>query len=135
TNVNVSSVGGSCTNGDGAVSVTLGGSPTVPATAACSGGSWTLTLTTALSAEGTYTFAASQTDAAGNLGSSGNKVITIDKTAPVVTIVSTIPSTINSAGSSTITWHANENGTYTVRKAGTDCSSGTQLGSSGTYST
>src|SRR5439155_22725318 len=87
TNQNVTSVGGSCSSGDGPVSVTLGGNPTSPATASCSaGGSWTLTLSPALSAESTYTFAASQTDAAGNPGSSGNKVVMIDKTAPGVTI-------------------------------------------------
>jgi len=54
--------------------------------AACSGGSWTLTLTTPLTAEGTYTFTANQTDAAGNSGSSGSRTITIDKTAPTLTI-------------------------------------------------
>jgi hypothetical protein len=86
TNQNVNSVGGSCTSGDGPVSVTLGGNPTSPATASCLSGGWTLTLNSALSAEGTYTFAASQTDAAGNPGSSGNKSITIDKTAPTVTV-------------------------------------------------
>ena len=51
-----------------------------------------------------------------------------------MTIDSTNPSTINSAGSSTIIWHASENGTYSVRKGGTNCSDGTQL-NSGTYST
>src|SRR5204863_137437 len=86
TNQNVSSVGGTCTTGDGAVSVTRDASPTAPATAACSAGSWTLTLTTALSAEGSYVFAASQTDAAGNSGSSANKPLTIDQSAPVVAL-------------------------------------------------
>jgi len=88
TNVNVTSVGGACTTGDGAVSVTLGVNPTTPATATCSSGTWTLTLTTALSTDGAYSFAASQTDAAGNVGSSGTKTVTIDKTPPTVTITS-----------------------------------------------
>src|SRR5207248_1635968 len=48
--------------------------------------SWTLTLTTAITVDGSYIFAASQTDAAGNTGNSGNKTITIDKTAPTVTL-------------------------------------------------
>jgi hypothetical protein len=85
TNQNVSSVGGSCTTGDGAVSVTLDGNAANPATANCSSGNWTLTLTNALSNEGTYTFSASQTDAASNTGNSGNKSVSIDKTAPTVT--------------------------------------------------
>src|SRR5204863_271049 len=60
---------------------------TAPATAPCSAaGSWTLTLTTALSAPGSYVFAASQTDAAGNSGSSGDKTVTIDKTNPTLTL-------------------------------------------------
>src|SRR5215207_1740851 len=85
TNANVTSVGGSCTTGDGDVSVTLDENAANPATANCSSGNWTLTLTNALSNEGTYAFAASQTDAAGNTGNSGNKSVTIDKTAPTVT--------------------------------------------------
>ena len=82
----MTSVGGSCTTGDSPVSVTLDGNPTSPASATCSAGNWTLTLTTTLSGEATYTFAASQTDAATNSASTGNKQVTIDKTAPVVTL-------------------------------------------------
>jgi hypothetical protein len=85
TNGDVTSVGGSCTTSDGDVSVTLDGNATNPATASCSSGNWTLTLNSALSDEGEYTFSASQTDAAGNPGSSGNKSVTIDSTAPTVT--------------------------------------------------
>jgi hypothetical protein len=51
-----------------------------------------------------------------------------------VTIDSTSPATINGTGSSTITWHANENGTFSVRVGGTDCSTGTQV-ASGDYTT
>jgi Bacterial Ig-like domain len=82
----VTSVGGSCTDGDGAVSVTLDGNAADPATANCSSGSWSLTLTNALSNEATYAFAASQTDAASNTGTSGSKSVTIDKTGPTVTL-------------------------------------------------
>src|SRR5439155_2548038 len=69
-----------------------------------------------------------------NTGASENVTVTKDTTAPTVTIDSTNPSTINSAGNSTIIWHASENGTYSVRKRGPNCSDGTQL-SSGTYPT
>src|SRR5215204_2908982 len=86
TNANVASVGGSSEPGGSPVHVTLVGNPTNPPLAPCSpSGSWTLNLMTPVSSEGTYTFAASQVDAVGNSGSSGNKSVTIDKTAPTVT--------------------------------------------------
>ena len=74
---------------------------------------------------------------AGN-GSKVGDVFTIDRTAPNVVIDSTSPATINGTGSSTITWHANENGTYSVRVGGTNCSTGTQVSDSsgsGNYTT
>ena len=58
TNQNVTSVGGSCSTGDGLVFVYLNASPTTPATATCTSGAWSLTLSSALSAEATYTFSA-----------------------------------------------------------------------------
>jgi trimeric autotransporter adhesin len=57
-----------------------------------------------------------------------------DTTPPTVVIDSTLPSTLNGTGSSTITWHANENGTFSVRVGGTNCSTGTQV-ASGNYTT
>ena len=67
-------------------------------------------------------------------GSKVGEVFTIDRTAPNVVIDSTSPATINSTGSSTITWHANENGTFSVRVGGTNCTTGTQV-ASGNYTT
>jgi hypothetical protein len=62
--------------------------------------------------------------------------ITKDTTAPTVTIVSTIPSSLGATGSSTITWNANENGTYKVKVGGSSCSTGGQTIASGqAYST
>ena len=56
-------------------------------------------------------------------------------TAPVVTIVSAVPSALGPSDLSTnITWHASANGTYSVRVGGTDCSTGTQV-ATGSYST
>ena len=46
---------------------------------------------------------------------------------PAVTVVSAVPSTVDGAPSSTVTWNANENGAFSVRKGGTNCSDGTQL--------
>jgi hypothetical protein len=52
---------------------------------------------------------------------------------PDVTIDSVSPNPIGASGNVTVTWHADENGTFSVRVGGTDCSSGTQV-SSGNYS-
>jgi len=74
----VTSLGGACGTapGDSAtVHVTIGGSPADPATATCTGGTWLLTLTTPLSAADTYVVAATQSDSAGNTGSSGDETI------------------------------------------------------------
>ena len=90
TNANVTSLGGACgtASGDaGTVSVTVNGSATSPATASCSAGSWTLTLTTPISAAGTYAIVASQSDTATNAGSTAQTIV-IDKTAPTITAVS-----------------------------------------------
>jgi probable HAF family extracellular repeat protein len=55
-------------------------------------------------------------------------------TPPVVTIDSVSRPVIGASGSSTVTWRSNENGSFSVRGGGTDCSTGTQL-ASGTYTT
>lgn len=73
------------------------------------------------------------TDSTGNTGSA-TTTVTKDLNAPAVTIVSASPGTVNAAGSSTLTWNASKNGTFSVRVGGTDCTTGTQI-DSGTYST
>ena len=91
TAASVTSIGGTCgsAGGDiGTVAVTVDGSPASPATTTCSAGAWTLTFSPAITAEDTYTLAATQADAAGNMGSSGNKLLTIDRSVPTVTAVS-----------------------------------------------
>ena len=84
TNTTVSSVGGICESGSGNVTWSVSGDTTESGTATCSSGVWAQTLTTALSAEGHYTLAATQSDAAGNVGSSGGKAVTVDKTKPLI---------------------------------------------------
>jgi hypothetical protein len=84
TNVNVSSIGGTCTNGTGdltPITVTFNGAGTNPASATCTAGAWTLNLTTQISAENTYSVLASESDQAGNSGTN-TQTIVIDKTAP-----------------------------------------------------
>lgn len=86
-NVNVTSVGGACGTSPGDSSdvlVSINGPSIVIATVPCLAGAWTLT--TGLSTAGVYTVTAYQTDTVLNVGTSGPKVITIDKTAPTVTV-------------------------------------------------
>ncbi|MGH3659699.1 MAG: Ig-like domain-containing protein, partial [Micromonosporaceae bacterium] len=89
TNSNVTSIGGDCgqLSGDLAtVAVAINGSPASPATATCSSGAWTLTLSTPVSAEASHSVVATQTDTAGNTGTSAARTVIIDRTAPTVTI-------------------------------------------------
>lgn len=87
TNTNVTSIGGACgaTAGDIAtVLVTIVGPTSSVSTVPCNAGAWTATV--GLSTAGTYTAVGVQTDTAGNVGTSGDKTITIDKTAPTVAV-------------------------------------------------
>jgi len=89
TNATATTVGGACgtASGDSAtVTVAVTGASTQSGTATCNSGAWTRTFATSLSANGTYNVTATQTDTAGNTGSSGTKAITVDKTAPAVTL-------------------------------------------------
>jgi hypothetical protein len=99
TNQNVASLGGSCEPSGSPVHVTHNGGPTSPPSLVpCSpSGSWTVNLMPPVSTDGVHNFAASQVDAAGNSGSSGNKPVQIDKTAPNV-----------QCGSADSDWHAND---------------------------
>ncbi|MFL5946525.1 MAG: beta strand repeat-containing protein [Gaiellaceae bacterium] len=79
-------------------------------------------------------------DPAGNrLGGAGvgngnftGQVYAVDRVAPTVTIDSTNPNPTSSG--TVVTWHASENGSYSVRIGGTDCSTGTVV-DSGSYGT
>jgi hypothetical protein len=82
-------------------------------------------------ADGTYTVQAKATDKVGNTFTGAAVSFTLDKTLPVVTTDSATPNP--TSGGTTITWHANENGSYSVR-TGSSCTAGTVL-ASGSYST
>ena len=91
TNTNVTTIGGTCGTlaGDIAtVNPRINGAATAPISTPCSAGTWTLTLSTVLTAEATSTLSAIQTDAAGNTGTAANQTVTIDKTSPVVSVTS-----------------------------------------------
>ena len=90
TNVNVTSIGGACGTapGDSAtVTPLINNAATTPATASCVSGAWTLTLSTALSTEGSRTVSARQVDAAGNVRTATAQTVIIDKTRPTVTSI------------------------------------------------
>lgn len=70
-------------------------------------------------------------DAAGNTGSATTTIV-LDTMAPTVSILSTNPNPTTSG--TTLTWHADEPGTFEVRVGGTDCSSG-HVGHTGDYIT
>ncbi|MEI4927157.1 Ig-like domain-containing protein, partial [Klebsiella pneumoniae] len=57
-------------------------------TAACSTNVWTFTPTTALVTDGVYSVTITQSDTAGNTGTSGAQTITVDKTLPVIALTS-----------------------------------------------
>ncbi|MDD3067125.1 MAG: hypothetical protein PHO48_04840, partial [Candidatus Gracilibacteria bacterium] len=62
-------------------------------------------------------------DADGLLGQNVT-TITKDTDSPVVTVVKATPSTITTGETATITWNANESGSYQVMVGGSDCSNG-----------
>ncbi len=88
TNEAVYTVGGSCTTGDGDVTIIVAGATPNPATATCSGGSYSTTVNTTAIGQGTGVVIAnaSQTNAAGNTGSATQVTANKDTTAPAVTL-------------------------------------------------
>ena len=90
TGANVTSIGGTCGTavGDSAtVAPLIAGVATAPATANCVSGAWTLTLTTALSSDGTRTLSATQGDLALNSGTAAPQTLVIDKIRPTVSSI------------------------------------------------
>ncbi|MFL5754928.1 MAG: hypothetical protein ACJ77N_01385, partial [Chloroflexota bacterium] len=105
TNTNVTSIGGACGTATRDV-LTVSWSATDGITpqngsVSCTSGTWTATLTTALSAAGNYTVSATQSDGP-NTGTTGNKSITIDKTAPTVVSINRADASPTNAG--TVDW-------------------------------
>ena len=89
TNVNVTSLGGSCGTavGDSAtVHIVITGTASQSGDTTCAAGSWTYATSPALSADGSYLATATQSNSAGEPGTSGAKSISIDETLPLVNI-------------------------------------------------
>jgi hypothetical protein len=138
---------GACSTGDGTVTVVVkqNGSTVQTRTASCSAGSYSVAASPAL-AENTYTAQASQTDTAGNTGSSSTNTFTVDTTAPTVTLTRvngssvsfpySTTSNVTSVGGSCGTG-TGDSGTVNVSITGSSSQSGSATCSSGswTYST
>jgi hypothetical protein len=93
----VTSIGGACGTASGdssTVSWSVSGSATESGSTSCSTGAWTATPTTPLGAAGTYAVTATQSDAAGNTGTSGGKSITINGTTVTKTLAGTYTLTV-----------------------------------------
>src|SRR5439155_111457 len=82
-------------------------------------------------------------DLSDNTATASTTVVQSDTTPPTVTIDqlagsgatdTTSPFAAFTNDGATLTWHADENGTYTVRRGATSCSNGTVV-ASGSYST
>ena len=83
----VTSFGGLCGTDPGdasAVTPLVNGSTTSPSSVPCTGGAWSLTLSTPVSAEGPVMLSARQSDASANVGTAAPRSVTIDKTPPTV---------------------------------------------------
>ena len=126
-------------NENGSFTVRVGGADCISGVAAAGGGYSTepakiaASIPASLLADGANTIRVCVTDVAGNSGST-TTTVTKDTTAPAVQIDSAIPSLLTGAGSSVVTWHASEKGTFDVLVGGADCGSGTQL-ATGSYTT
>src|SRR5262249_40599407 len=137
TNIAVTTLGGACgvAAGDVAtVSVAITGATTQNGTTPCSAGVWTYTASPALSASGTDSVTATQSDTATNTGTSGAQTITINTAAPVVSLTTvngtarTFPYTTNATVSSfggACTTAAGVNATVSVAITGSSTQNGT----------
>ncbi|MDO7086691.1 choice-of-anchor L domain-containing protein, partial [Pseudocolwellia sp. AS88] len=101
TNTNSYPVDGTCTNGDGNVSVTLPGAATPTKSVSCSSSTWSTTYNISAIADGTNAISvdAAQTDTAGNVGNATQKQANKDATPPVVVI--NTPATVNQSNEAT----------------------------------
>ena len=83
-----------------------------------------------LAGDGAKTVFVCLRDAAGNSGSASSSFV-VDRTPPVVTIESTSPNPTTS--SSSVSFHGDEDGDFSVRVGGTDCDDGAEI-AAGVYS-
>ncbi len=90
-------IGGACS--ENGATVSLSGISTLTTT--CASGSWSVSLNMSSVSDATYTLSASQTDAAGNIGTATRTVIK-DNTAPVISL--TTPGAAQGGNTMNINW-------------------------------
>jgi len=117
-------------------SLRLGGSSCITGTEIESGTDTTglahsTTIASASLPEGTTTLRLCAADALGNTGIDTEDIIK-DTTSPTAVIDSIDPNP--TSGGAAVTWHADENGTFSLRVGGSDCATGTES-FSGSYTT
>ena len=141
TNQSVTSIGGSCgsASGDAAtVGWSVSGAASDSGTATCSGQAWSAAVS--LSADGAYTLSATQDDQAGNAGSSGNRSLTIDTTAPTIPTLTALPPYVRNGQPLSATNVSDNGGGSGVKQVnylycpGSSCTPSTPIGSSSTAS-
>jgi hypothetical protein len=136
-NANLTSIGGACGTVSGDVASVDWSISTQSGTATCTAGAWSATLTS-ISTEGTYTASASQQDAAGNNGSSGNKSITLDTTQPTNSLSLASQTGGSYLTGTTLYYHGSAAGSFRIQNAVADSGSGpdsSQFGGLGGTST
>jgi hypothetical protein len=85
-NTNPTTISGLCTTSAGTVTVVVSGPTSGSYTASCVAGAWSRSV---VLADGAYSATATQTDAFGNVGSSGTKTFTVDTVAPTISATAT----------------------------------------------
>ncbi|UYL09303.1 Ig-like domain-containing protein [Bdellovibrio sp. SKB1291214] len=101
-NLSAVTIGGACS--ENGVAVNLSGVTAAPTL--CSGNAWVITANMSSLADGPYTLTASQTDSAGNTGSSSGRSVIKDATAPSITV--TTPGVVKGGGTITASWVVTE---------------------------
>jgi hypothetical protein len=135
TSQSVSSIAGGCTPGEGAISWSVSGAASEGGSASCSFGTWTASLSTPLSSNGSYTLSAAQGSA-----SSPSQTLTIDATAPEPPTLTPQPPYIKNGQSLTATNVSDNGGGSGVKQVnylycpGSSCTPNTLIGSSSTAS-
>jgi hypothetical protein len=115
TTATVTSFGGSCTRAAGdspSVYISITGSAMQSAVVPCTtAGTWSFSTSPSLSTQGTFRATATQPDAAGNTGTSGERTVVIDRTPPAAPIFTNTPDTTTDKTQAQFNWYDTEQGT------------------------
>jgi hypothetical protein len=114
TTATVTSFAGACGRAIGdspSVYVSITGSALQSAVVPCTtAGTWSFSTSPSLSTQGTFRATATQPDAAGNTGSSGERTVVIDRTPPAAPIFTNTPTTTTDKTQAQFGWYDTEQG-------------------------